>query len=271
MSGSISDGARDITIRNSAFSGALTIIGVANSNILLDHNTHILCSGCAPARVHLAYNQQAHSGVTISNSLFADGDSDGIQTGVGVNIIHNEFRNILEDGPNHTDNIQLIDAPGAVVRGNWIHQTRSGSTQAITAFNGLDHGVIEDNVVDMSWSGSRPWGIELQQDNGSIVRHNTLVYSAGCAFNLPCGLIAIRAQSSGTTVVDNIATRVDVDSSTLAARHHNMLRQSAGSGDTTGTPAYSGGASPTTYDGFRLAAGSPGKNAASDGTDVGRR
>ena len=31
-------------------------------------------------------------------------------------------------------------------------------------FNGLEHGVIEDNVVDLSMAGMRPWGIELQQD-----------------------------------------------------------------------------------------------------------
>ena len=37
----------------------------------------------------------------------------------------------------------------------------------------------------------------------------------------------------------------------------------------TGTPVFVGGSKPTTYAGYRLAAGSPGKGAASDGTDMG--
>ena len=38
------------------------------------------------------------SGVTISNSLLAGGDSDGVQSGIGVNVVNNEFRDIREAG-----------------------------------------------------------------------------------------------------------------------------------------------------------------------------
>jgi Bacterial TSP3 repeat len=268
--GSVSGSTHNVVIRNSAFTNAVVITYLANANVTFDHDSfNNIGSSDDAARIHLSYSGSTPSGVTISNSLLAGGDSDGVQTGVGVTIVGNEFRDILENGANHTDNIQLIEAPGAVVRDNWVHQTQSGSTQGITAFNGLDHGLIEDNVVDLSMAGMRPWGIELQQDVGSIVRHNTLVYGPNCDFNLPCGLIAIRAQSSGTTVVDNIATRVDVLDGSTVTRGHNLLRQSASGGDLLGVPVFAGGAHPTGFDGYRLSAGSPGRGASSGGGDVG--
>jgi hypothetical protein len=49
-----------------------------------------------------------------------------------------------------------------------------------------------------------------------------------------------------------------------------MLSSASGQ-NLAGTPRFIGGAIPTSYDGFRLAPGSPGKNAASDGRDVGIR
>ena len=98
--------------------------------------------------------------MTIQNSLLAGGDSDGVQSGVGVNIINNEFRDILEDGPNHTDSIQLLGARGSVIRGNWLHNNTSG----IVAYDSVDQALIEDNVIDLP---DRPWGIELYSDTGS--------------------------------------------------------------------------------------------------------
>ncbi|MEY2431328.1 MAG: hypothetical protein QOC92_1053 [Acidimicrobiaceae bacterium] len=273
--GRITNGARDITIRNSAFTSHLTINGVINSNILLDHNTHLninATSGSPPARVHLAYDcGEQHSGVTIRNSLFAYGDADGIQTGCGVNIIGNEFRDIVQNGPNHTDNIQMVGSTGTVIRGNWVHTTTDATTQGISAYDGVTRAVIEDNVVDIH----RAWGIELYSDDGSIVRHNTLqYYPPGCYGGAPCGLNTLNRKAvddagRNTVVVDNVATEITTaNGSTVAERHDNLVRQNVGSGDLQGTPAFVGG---TGYDAFRLAAGSAGKNAASDGLDVGIR
>ncbi|HEX5926801.1 MAG TPA: right-handed parallel beta-helix repeat-containing protein, partial [Baekduia sp.] len=173
--GNITNGAKSITIKNSKFTGHMVLDGLANSNVVLDHNTHdgiTTCSSCDPAMVHLAYGSSTPSGVTISNSLFANGNADGIQTGVGVNIINNEFRNIHENGPNdtaHTDAIQLLGAAGSVVRGNYIHNTADG----IVAYDGIQSALIENNVIDLV---NGRWGIELYSDNGSTIRHNTLVY-----------------------------------------------------------------------------------------------
>ena len=207
--------------------------GLANSGVVLDHNTHdgiTTCSSCDPAMVHLAYGSSTPSGVTISNTLFANGNADGIQTGVGVNIIGNEFRNIRENGPNdtaHTDAIQLLGAAGSVVRGNYIHNTADG----IVAYDRISNALIENNVIDLV---NGRWGIELYSDSGSIVRHNTLVYNTGCAY-APCGLIVLDHKSTdpagkGTIVQDNIATEVWLNNgSTVAKRDHNMVRRNAGS------------------------------------------
>jgi hypothetical protein len=185
-----------------------------------------------------------------------------------VNIINNEFRDILIGGGNHTDAIQLLEAPDSVIRGNFIHGTETG----IVAYDSITRATIENNVLDIY----RPWPIELYSDDSSVVRHNTLKFGA-CQFNLECGQILISRKSAddaghGTVVVDNVATSVEIDAgSTVGERHHNLLREGPAAGDFRGAPTYAGGANPTTYLGFRLAGGSPGKNAASDGGDVGIR
>jgi hypothetical protein len=268
--GQLINATRNITIANSLFTDALVINGVTNANVLLDHNTHQNINaptGSTPARIHLGYSSDTPSGVTIQGSLFAGGDADGVQTGVGVTIIGNEFRDILDSGPNHTDAIQLLGAPGSVVRGNYIHNCASG----IVAYDGVERATIENNVIDLP---GRPWSIELYSDDSSVVRHNTLAFGS-CDFNLPCGLININRKPAddagrGTVLRDNVATAIDVENgSTVAARDHNLLHSEAGSGDLLGTPVFVGGPSPTSYAGFRLATGSPGRGAASDGTDIG--
>jgi hypothetical protein len=170
-----------------------------------------------------------------------------VQAGTGVNIIGNEFRNITEGACSscHTDAIQLLGAPDSVIRGNYFRNVAT----AIVAFDGVVRATIEDNVID----------------------------TGGCAFNLPCGSITLDRKSadppgSGTIVVDNIATSIStVNGSATAERHHNLVRSGAAGGDLSGAPAYSGGAMPTTWSGFELVAGSPGKGAASSppGSDVG--
>lgn len=273
MSGSTT---RNITIRNSAFTGGMTFNSLANANVLLDGNTHNNIEGggqySRPARLHLSYSSATHSGVTIQNSLMDGGSADGVQTGVGVNILNNEFRNIKEGacGDCHTDAIQLLGASDSVIRGNYIHNSATG----IVAYDRVTRATIENNVIDL---GSRPWAIELYADTNSVIRHNTLVYRANCSYNLACGTLALDHKASdpagrGTIVVDNIVTSIaTINGSTYAERHHNLVRSGAVSGDISGAPAYVGGATPTAWAGFQLAAGSPGKGAASTpaGSDIG--
>jgi hypothetical protein len=271
--GSIMHGARNLTIRNATFTGALTLDGLADSNILLERNTHrniMTCPACTPARLHFSYGSDTPSGVTVKDSLFEGGNADGIQTGVGVDIIGNEFRDIHETGPDdpaHTDPIQLIGAPHSVVRGNYIHHSADG----IVAYDGVEDALIEDNVVEVA---NGRWGIELYADDGSVIRHNTLVHGTGCMY-AACGFIMLDRKSTdpagtGTVVVDNIATDITQNNGSAAAvRHHNLVRSSPGAGDLGGSPVFAGGPAPTTYAGFALAPGSPGKGGGSDGQDIG--
>jgi hypothetical protein len=148
----------------------------------------------------------------------------------------------------------------------------AGTETGIVAYDGITRATIEDNVLDIY----RPWPIELYSDDSSVVRHNTLKFGAS-QWTLECGQILISRKSAddagrGTTIVDNVATIIEIDNgSTVAVRHHNLLRESPAAGDLIRIPRYLGGANPSSYAGFRLTVGSPGKAAASDGTDTGIR
>lgn len=272
---------RNITVSNSAFKARMVIDGVANANILFDRNTHnaIAAGGWTvkPARIHLPYGSSQHSGVTIQNSVLDGGSADGVQSGAAVNIINNQFKNIREGScaDCHTDAIQFYGGPftDSIIRGNYFY---NNSTH-ITSFGPSVQGVfIEDNVIDSGPAG-RPWCIEWFSDSGSVIRHNTCVYRASCAWGLPCGTINLDRKpdepaGQGTIVINNIATSITASNgSAWAQRHHNLVRSGAVSGDLTGSPTYSGGAAPSSWSGYQLASNSLGVAAASDGLNMGAR
>lgn len=271
--GSIVNGAKNITIRNSAFTSNLIFDNVANANILLDNNTHInidSCATCDPAAIHLAWSSDTFSGVTVQNSLFQGGNADGIQAGTGLNILNNRFIHIQDDHGDqtlHTDSIQLIGAKGAVIRGNYLYDNDDG----IVAYDGIDSVTIEDNVIDLVHGR---YGIELYSDKNSVVRHNTLKYATTCLY-VACGQIVLTHKTadpagSGTVIENNIASGISVsDGSTAASNQNNMLHSGASGGNFNGIPVYVGGANPADYAGFALSVGSPGLGKASDGTNVG--
>lgn len=276
----LSDGrTKNITIRNADVPGQ-TIIrtwDMANANILLERNTHRdanVCAGCYDGRITLPQrNDTARSGVVIRDSLFTRGSMDGILNGSnGTQIIGNRFVDLKQtDGPEgaHTDAIQLYGSKNTVIRGNFF----AGVAAPIMAPDGADHEVIEDNV--MAGDGGSPFRIQLGSDNGSIIRHNTIADGL-CDFNMRCGIIALGSKPGqpigrNTTVTDNIMGEVSQRAGDTQS--HNLLRICGfcASTDIKGLPTYVGGASPTTYEGFALAAGSLGKGNASDGLDRGAR
>ena len=63
----------------------------------------------------------------------------------------------------------------------------------------------------------------------------------------------------------------DSSGANWGTQDHNLNSGLSGPGDITGIPVWTGGSKPTSYGGYHLAPGSPGKSAASDGTDVGIR
>ena len=269
----IGGGARNITIKNTDFAVGITIDGVANANIVLDHNLHHDLNGHDyTAAVHLSYASDTPSGVTVSNSLFRDMSADGIQHGPAMKIVGNEFSHVEPtaaggDESLHTDAIQAYSGcsagTGSVITGNYLHD----GEQAIGAFDGTCAMTVEDNVIQ-NFSAHQ---ITLMADRpASSVRHNTIVGPGPRAIDCAS---KPGAQPSLTNIRDNIAASVvwggEVDCEP-SANHHNMLA-GAGGQNFAGTPQFAGGARPTTYAGFKLAPGSPGKNAASDGLDVGIR
>jgi hypothetical protein len=216
--------------------------------------------------------------VTVQNSDFIGGCSDGIQAGVGLNIYSNRFINMLVGNcPNdpHTDAIQFVGATGSEgphIKGNYFEN----NDQALTAFDRIANAVIEDNIFVAGPIG-RPWQIEWYSDTNSIIRHNTFLYSTKCGYRMACGQIYLGRKSTdpagkGTIVIDNIATVISVNDGSAAARiDHNLVRSGAGDGDVSGSPTFIGGTTPSTWSGFQLAATSLGVNAASDGSNLGSR
>ena len=270
---SIGGDARDITIKNTDFSVGINIEGVTNANILLDHNLHHDLNGHAwTGAVHLSYDADTPSGVTVQNSLFRDMSADAIPHGPAMKILDNEFARIDPlaaggDDSLHTDAIQPLTGcsgtTGSVIKGNYFHD----GEQAIGAFDGTCSMTIEDNVVQnfsahqITLMGDRP---------GSSVRHNTI---AGTGPRLIDCTSKTGLESSLTSIRDNIAESVLLFGATNckpSANDHNMLSAANGQ-NFAGTPKFVGGAHPTTYAGFRLAPGSPGEGRASDGLDVGIR
>jgi fibronectin type 3 domain-containing protein len=272
VNGQTTGTASNITIKNSTFNGAMEVLGTG-AGILLDGNNHKnICGNQSSWRVLF------EGPGTIQNSLLEGCGSDGVRLGgtAVANVLNNTFLNIIDDGSgNHTDNIQFYGGSNAVVRGNYFKQTIQGETQVIGAFDGTSGNLIEDNVIDVI---SRPWGIELYKDTNSIVRHNTVVYhtvAEGCFYNINCGGITLDTKDtpgSGTQIYDNIAVFLSFENgSTASVNNKNMLRSGATGTNFNGIPVFVGGSNPTTYGGYALAVGSPGKAAASDGLDVGAR
>jgi predicted small secreted protein len=273
----------DITISHSDFveNARMVIDGAVHSNILLDgnaHNNSDIPANSFSGRVQLPYGGDLHSGVTIQNSDFIGGCSDGINAGIGVNIYNNRFINIMVGScPNdpHTDAIQFVGATGSEgphIKGNYFENNE----QVLTAFDRIANATVEDNVF-VSGPMGRPWQIEWYSDSNSIIRHNTLLYGANCAFKMLCGQIYLGHKladpaGKGTIVVDNIATVISVsDGSTAARIDHNLVRRGARAGDISGWPIFVGGANPSTWSGFQLAPTSLGVNSASDGSNLGSR
>lgn len=91
----IGGGASNITIENTSFGVGLDLDGLANSNIVFNHDLfHDLDGFSWTAGLHLAWSSSTPSGVTVENSLFRDMSADGIQTGIAMSILNNEFSDV---------------------------------------------------------------------------------------------------------------------------------------------------------------------------------
>jgi hypothetical protein len=273
---------RNITVRGSYFSGQTTFRtgSLQNANILFDGNRHgpwSTCSGCAEARMWFPQKTSQPSGITVQNSVFGPGgDSDGIQNGSrGTRILNNTFVGITQKsgGLAHADAIQLYGSSNTVIRGNFFLDV----SNCLMAPDGADHEIYEHNVCVQKVGNGTVGAMQLGSDDGSRIVHNTF-YDSGrrdCDYNTRCGIMSFGHKGgdpapSGTVVRDNIVAELSQFSSSQSQSHNLFTSDSRrGSGNVFGRPAYVGGARPRTKAGYRLAPGSVGKGAASDGTDMG--
>jgi hypothetical protein len=274
---------KNIVVRNADIPGQVIFDTgeLANSNILFDHNVHrdfSKCDRCAEGRVALMENNDQNVGITIQNSEFRGGMSDGIANGAnGLKILNNTFHDLIPGTPDgvHTDAIQLYGSKNTLIKGNFIYDVQG---HPIMSPDGADHEIIEDNVIAAD-PGGYPFAIMLGSDNGSIIRHNTFP-DGSCAWNLRCGIIQLSAKSAnptgtGTIVKDNVlggAISME-DGSTAQEISHNLVAAatSAVNGNLRGVARFRAGSRPSTWAGYALAADSLGKGTASDGGDRGIR
>ncbi len=262
-----------ITFRNSRFTG-LTVVdaGVPNAGIVFDHDTFNginTCPACYEGRLTVrGYGGNTPVGVKITNSLFAGGgESDGVQIvgdAYGVQVgPGNEFATIKQgDFAAHVDPIQLYGDSHTVVTGNYFHDNSTG----IMAGDGTDHAVITNNVFDTD--GEYPDQIVIGGGSNDLISHNT--FAGGARVRI--GAVNV-SPSVAETVTDNVITGgirlTESQSASALTLDYNLLPDGKGSHDIEGRPVFSGGGAPASFSGFELAARSPGKGAASDGTDMG--
>jgi hypothetical protein len=275
ISGGTVSGARDITIANSTFTDTLNIVStVANANILVDHSTFnniSPCSSCPEGRVTVTTEGSkppGPSGVTISNSVFSGGNSDGVQiTGNANGVVvgpGNEFSNLAQSSSVHTDSIQLYGASNTTITGNYIHDAAEG----IMAPDGGDSGYlhIENNV----FSRIDQQGVYLGFKPGLVLNHNT--FAAGVMLHddpTKGGNATVGAIIKNNMLLNGVS-KENLMSNAIAEEDYNLLAGGSGAHDIkSGKPTFAAGASPTTFAGFLLAAGSLGAKAADDGADMG--
>lgn len=263
-------GGTNITIKNSTFTGLLYIESVANMNLVLDGNTHRdlnTCAQCIAGRVHVSGTGGTNS-VYVRNSLFDGGNSDGVRADSdGVIIEGNTFTNILDQDPFHSDPIQLYGGTNVTIRGNLFIGGGGGPNGNVAAgimmADGSSNNLVEKNVFT---PGNHGEAMTWYHDSGSIIQHNTFVNDViGLGSKSACGACTTIIRNNILSGISNGGGGNNVG---FTSSYNLFTGGSAnGVGSITGTPQYAGPVN--TLLGYLLLAGSPGKNAASDGLDMG--
>lgn len=278
----------NLTVQGSLFTGSQLVIntsGLVNSNTLIDGNTlQGYNSTGIEGRISLISNPQtsANYGITISNNtLNGGGCSDGIQialpTGTNGGIVvgpGNIFNNLIDAGCTvHVDCIQVVDGQGISIFGNYF-----GNCAVYEGFyDGAVNLTLRNNLFNV------PSGEQLDHQMGSIIgftrTHNTYIgnnIAIGSKFGNPTNtnwVVTNEALISGSSY-NNAGDQPGCGANCSISF---MLKCTTCTTTPTGTSNVSGNAvfvGPctlvgTSWSGCLLAAGSPGKNAASDGSDMG--
>jgi hypothetical protein len=275
----ISGNSRNITIGTSQITKMSTVdaSSMASAGIVFDRDTFDAINVTATSyegRLSVkGADNGAPVGVAVTNSHFGNGGcSDGVQIVGGANGVQvgpgNEFSGLKQGScAPHVDSIQLYGSSHTQIVGNYFHDDDT----IIMAPDGGESEAIANNV--MVGGGYVP-AVQLGSHRGSQFVHNT-VKNIDVHMDHKSGA----SPSSGGVVRDNVfvngtTNASDAGNCTGCTVSYNLF---SGNGSSTGVapligaPAFVGGANPTTYAGYQLAPGSPGKATASDGTDRGIR
>ncbi|WP_445151906.1 PKD domain-containing protein [Baekduia sp. Peel2402] len=274
---SIAGTSKNITISNSRFTGMTTVgdgSAMSNANIVFDKDTFdaiSACSTCYEGRLTVRGTGKAATtpmGVAVTNSHFGNaGESDGVQiigaaTGVKIGP-GNVFSGIRQGGySRHVDSIQLYGSSQTQIVGNYFY----GNDTILMAPDGGDRENVSNNV--MVGSGDYRPAVQFGHHNGSTFIHNTTK-------NIDVNTYVVSGDSSPNRNMvsrDNIVINGSLNASGCSActvSYNLFTSGSTGTNAITGTPVFAGGTAPTTYAGWALKAGSPGKANASDGKDRG--
>ncbi len=206
------------------------------------------------------------NGVTVRDNKFHAIVGDGVQdSGSGTRIIHNDFFDLRKDDALgvHADPIQTWDGCCHLIQGNYFHDLPE--TSVLMMPDGIDRERITDNVV--ATSAPYPYTFTVFDDHQSVIRYNTLAWKTNCIFGNDCGGIRMSTKfacpgnySNGTKIDHNIVGWINQECGTTAVRASNLVASGSIVGtEVRGTPTFVGGATPSTYCGYKLTATSAGQ------------
>ncbi|HUC20554.1 MAG TPA: right-handed parallel beta-helix repeat-containing protein, partial [Candidatus Polarisedimenticolaceae bacterium] len=263
---------KNITVMGSAFTQQLvmSLAGNTNAGVLIDSSTFSNISVTVndqEGRLHII---GSGAGVKISNNYFSGGCSDGIRVDAnGVEVgPGNEFTGIMQAGcdPLHVDPLQFYGGNNVNIHDNYFHDNSTG----IMGCDGGSGELIANNVFANTGYNA----VCAAHMPGLVITHNTLLNNG--EFRIDDTL-----NTASSTTPTTVTFRDNIGGLQLGGggnpcpcvggvtKDHNMYT-GASSPDINGVAKFVGGVAPTTMAGFALAAGSPGIQGASDGTNVGR-
>ena len=270
---------RHLTFDHLKFTTGMDILPrCANMAIRVDHANlnNLTNTGVGDGRLNVQamdVGPNADQGITISNSTFNGGCSKGMQIlggAYGVRVLNNEFAHLPDQDRCviHIGDIQIYGGSHTRLIGNYFHD--NGSSAGGVSMPDSDNTLVQNNV----WVCTciYPWSVQAGATRNSRFLHNTFAGGGGLHFYLVNGNTA-----AGNLIRDNVFTDAgngitwDRSSSAWGTNDHNLNAGVRGPANLRGKPVFVGGKKPQSYSGYRLARGSRGKGAASDGGDLGIR
>jgi len=298
--------ALNLTFQNMAFSPSnpgIQLDGPENANITFNRDTFVTGNSACPAGysgefyVYNAGGSTTQTGLTVENSVFVAptdlwNPDRAVQDGAPMAFKNNVMVGYLDHGGascNHIDGLQLYSGSNGTVgsdtfTGNLCYDDYG----CIMGFDGTAQNTITDNVCfDMQRDC-----IALFSDSpGSVVDHNVelaggadpgycnsmnapsspIVGACNIGYLMDTGAKSGDRSNSGQVYTNNVSQSAPSLGGGALATDTNNMWPGASSPNINGSATFVGGAHPTTWAGFELAAGSTGHAAGSDGQDIGIR